>query len=120
MEFILGLITGLVVGFIWGVWRATQSFIERIIERPEEIQEIMNRVKTASQEVRTEMAQESGELPSNEIKAEFHDGVCYLYDHNDKFLAQGPTVTDAIDLAKKRFPGMKFNYRLNESKVSSQ
>lgn len=111
---------GIAIGFFWGVWRSTQSFIERIIERPEEIQEIMDRVKTASQEVRTEMAQESGELPSNEIKAEFHDGVCYLYDHNDKFLAQGPTVTDAIDLAKKRFPELKLNFRLNTSDTSNQ
>ncbi len=120
MDFLLGLILGVSIGFLWGIWRATQSFIERIIERPEEIQEIMDRVKKASAEVRIEIAQESGKLPANDVKAEFHNGVCYLYDHNDKFLAQGSTVSDAMDAAKKRFPGVDFNYRLNESKISAQ
>ena len=44
MEFLVGIIMGIAIGFLWGVWRATQSFIERIIERPEEIRELMDRV----------------------------------------------------------------------------
>ncbi len=119
MEFILGLITGLVVGFIWGVWKSTQSFIERIIERPEEIREIMDRVKKINDESQTETKEEV-QSSTNNVRAEFHQGVCYLYDHNDKFLAQGATPSDAIDAAKKRFPDMKFYFRVNIPEESNQ
>ncbi len=118
MEFILGIITGIAIGFIWGVWRATQSFIERIIERPEEIREIMARVEKIAQEDKLESKEESA--TSNEIRAEFHQGVCYLYDHNDKFLAQGATASEAMNNAEKRFPNLKLTFRLNESKESNQ
>lgn len=120
MDFIIGLFIGVSLGFFWGVWRATQSFIERIIERPEEIREIMSRVEKIHQESDQEIEQAAKSATTNEVRAEFHQGVCYLYDHNDQFLAQGATASDAMDAAKKRFPDMKFYYRLNESKESSQ
>ena len=114
MDFVLGLLTGIAIGFLWGVWRATQSFIQRIIEQPEEIKEIMSRVEKLSKEESDNTQIEPAN--SNEIRAEFHQGVCYLYDHNDQFLAQGATATEAIRAAELRFPGMKFAVRLNEAK----
>ena len=118
MEFLTGLITGLVIGFLWGVWRATQSFIQRIIEQPEEIREIMERVERVSQDQPEVKANTSKE--KNDVQAEFHQGVCYLYDHKGKFLAQGSTVNEAITAAEQRFPGMTFTFRVNESKESAQ
>ncbi len=120
MEFLLGLLTGLALGFLWGVWRATQSFIERIIERPEEIREIMDRVKRINDEVQTELVEEQGESKANEVKMEFHQGVCYIYDQNDQFLAQGATAVEAINRAEQRFPGLKLAIRTNTDDKSSQ
>ena len=118
MEFLLGLLTGVAIGFLWGIWRATQSFIQRIIEQPEEIKDIMARVERISKQ---EPEDSSTTIESkHSVEAEFHQGVCYLYDHKGKFLAQGNTALDAIAAAEKRFPGMKFTLRLNEVKESAQ
>jgi hypothetical protein len=120
MEFLLGLLTGLAVGFLWGVWKSTQSFIERIIERPDEIREIMDRVKRINNETQTEITEESTQPMSNEVKMEFHQGVCYIYDQNDQFLAQGATAVEAINRAEQRFPGLKLAIRTNTDDKSSQ
>lgn len=116
MDFILGLITGIAIGFFWGIWRATQSFIERIIERPEEIREIMQRVEQVSKE---EQQESTTTEPKADIKIEKHNDVVYLYDQDDTFLAQGPDITSALTAAQRRFPDRKFYYRLNESNESS-
>lgn len=111
MDFVLGLLVGIAIGFLWGVWRATQSFIQRIIEQPEEIRELMTRV---NQTVKEETVQEST------YRTEWHDNVCYLYDNKDNFLAQGNSVIEAMERAEQRFPGLKLNFRVNESKESNQ
>jgi hypothetical protein len=120
MDFILGVLTGIAIGFIWGIWRATQSFIERIMERPEEIRELMTKVEQIHRDADQEIEQLQQTETSNEIRAEFHQGVCYLYDHNDQFLAQGETVTQALTAAEKRYPDMKFSFRIIEPKESTQ
>lgn len=115
MEFLVGIIMGIAIGFLWGVWRATQSFIERIIERPEEIRELMDRVnQTVKEDTATSQPQEQ------EYRTEWHNNVCYLYDSKDNFLAQGSTIVEAMDRAEKRFPGMKLAFRLNEPNKSNQ
>jgi MFS superfamily sulfate permease-like transporter len=117
MDFLLGILTGIAIGFFWGVWRATQSFIQRIIERPEEIKEIMSRVQQLSKEDNTTTPSID---TSNDIKIEHHQGTVYLYDSNNEFLAQGTDVTAALDAAKQRFPNRKFAYRLNLPEESNQ
>ena len=118
MDFLLGILTGIAIGFFWGVWRATQSFIQRIVDKPEEIQEIMSQVQQLSKE------EDNTTTPltdtSNDIKIEHHQGTVYLYDNNNEFLAQGTDVTTALDAAKKRFPNRKFAYRLNLPEESNQ
>jgi hypothetical protein len=118
MDFLLGVLTGIAIGFIWGVWRATQGFIQRIIEKPEEIREIMSRVQKISKE-ELEDAKTTTNTQSD-VKIEEHQGVVYLYDNNDEFLAQGTSITDALDAAERRFPNRKFYYRLDLPKESNQ
>jgi hypothetical protein len=127
MEFMLGVAVGIIIGFLWGVWRATQGFIERIMNEPEEIKDLMSRMEKINRDAEQELSlleKESKQLNqennNNHVRAEFHQGVCYLYDHNDNFLAQGSTAIDAIAEAKKRFPEMAFSFRLNEAKESVQ
>ena len=107
---------GIAIGFFWGIWRATQSFIERIVNEPEEIRELMNRVNKSVKE-ETDKLKESTE---QDYRTEWHDGQCYLYDSKDNFLAQGETIIEAMDRAEKRFPELKLNFRLNTSDKSNQ
>jgi MFS superfamily sulfate permease-like transporter len=116
MDFLIGIIMGIAIGFFWGIWRATQSFIERIVNEPEEIRELMNRVNKSVKE-ETDKLKESTE---QDYRTEWHDGQCYLYDSKDNFLAQGETIIEAMDRAEKRFPGLKLNFRLNTSDKSNQ
>jgi hypothetical protein len=118
MDFLLGLLTGIAIGFIWGVWRATQGFIQRIIDKPEEIREIMSRVQRISKE-ESEDAKTTDQAQSD-IKIEEHQGVVYLYDTNNEFLAQGADVATALAAAERRFPDRKFSYRLNLPNESNQ
>jgi len=115
MEFLLGLTFGVAIGFLWGVWRATQSFIQRIIDHPEEIKEIMRKVSDSVQH-----DTEEPKTLEQEYRTEWHENVCYLYDHKDNFLAQGNSVTEAMERAEQRFPGLKLNFRINEPNKSSQ
>lgn len=108
MEFLTGLIIGISIGFVWGVWRATQSFIERIINQPEEIQEIIKRV---NQSAETDQSESQTVV---EYTTEWHNDVCYLYDNKGKFIAQGNSVTEAMERAEKRFPGLKLNFRIKD------
>ncbi len=112
--FITGLLVGVAIGFMWGVWRATQSFIERIINEPEEFKELLAKIDSA---VKDEPKKESIE---QDYRTEWHQGVCYLYDSKDNFMAQGSSITEAMHNAEKRFPGLKLNFRLNETNKSSQ
>lgn len=115
MEFFIGLLTGIAIGFFWGVWRATQGFIQRIIENPDEIRELMDKVdRTVKEEVSKKQSKEEV------YRTEWHNDVCYLYDSKDNFLAQGSSITEAMDRAEKRFPGLKLTFRLNEPKESNQ
>jgi MFS superfamily sulfate permease-like transporter len=116
MDFLIGIIMGIAIGFFWGIWRATQSFIERIVNEPEEIRELMNRVNKSVKE-ETDKLKESTE---QDYRTEWHDGQCYLYDSKDNFLAQGETIIEAMDRAEKRFPELKLNFRLNTSDKSNQ
>jgi len=116
--FLTGLLLGIALGFVWGVWRATQGFIQRIIEQPEEIREIMARVQKISKEESEDIKTTTN--TQSDVKIEEHQGVVYLYDNNNEFLAQGPSVTDALSAAEKRFPNRKFYYRLNLPKESNQ
>jgi hypothetical protein len=121
MEFMLGVAVGIVIGFLWGVWRATQGFIERIMNEPEEIKDLMSRVEKINRDAEKELSLLEKEADQEqEYRTEWHNDVCYLYDSKDNFLAQGSTIIEAMDRAEKRFPDLKLNFRLNEAKESVQ
>lgn len=115
---IIGLLIGVAIGFVWGVWRATQGFIERIIDHPEEIKELMAKFEQINADAEDEIAKINN--PEQEFKTEWHNGMCYLYDTDDKFLAQGASMAEAMDHAEKRFPELKLRVRENLSEQSSQ
>lgn len=115
----IGLLIGLALGFFWGVWRATQGFIERIMNNPDSIQDLMQRVAAIKRDAEQELAQDS-ELEIHVVTMERHQGVTYLYDRDDQFIAQGATDTEALEQAERRFPGTKFAFRQTNSTTSAQ
>lgn len=119
MEFLSGIIVGIAIGFIWGVWRATQSFIQRIVDNPEEIKEIMSRIERISKEDTESDKQVIPEI-DQEYRTEYHHGMCYLYDSKDNFMAQGSDIIEAMNNAERRFPGLKLNFRINDPNKSNQ
>lgn len=113
MDFLLGIIIGISIGFLWGVWRATQSFIQRIIESPEEIRELMTKVDTA-------VKSETEPAVKEEFRTEWHQGICYLYDNQDNFMAQGADVIEAMKNAEKRYPKLNLTFRIKDPDESNQ
>ena len=121
MEMLLiGLLIGIVIGFFWGVWRTTQGFIERIIDHPEEIKELMVKFEQINRDAEDEIAKINNTDQEYEFKTEWHNDVCYLYDIKDNFLAQGASVVEAMSHAEKRFPELKLKNRANSAEQSSQ
>ena len=117
MDFLLGIMVGIGIGFLWGVWRATQSMIERMVHSPEEIKDLMEKIDRT---VREEHNQSQSATSDQEYRTEWHQGVCYLYDHNDNFMAQGSDIIEAMKNAEQRFPGLKLNFRINDPDKSNQ
>lgn len=105
------MIIGISIGFVLGVYRATQGFIERIVNQPEEIKQLMARLDSLN---KTEEIQSKDDI----YKIEWHDNICYIYDSNDNFVAQGASEEEAHSKAVKRFPD--FKKRTTESKEFRQ
>ena len=101
---LLVLVLVFALGALWGAWHTTNTVIQRMVDDPNEFKRILaqiDRIQT---------------VPENQsmtqlVRAEWHDDLCYLYDTEDHFLAQGTTLTQALELAQKRYPQQAF--RLN-------
>ena len=111
---ILFLLLAIFIGYVIGWHHHAFTTIRRMIENPEIYAELLSKLK----EVDTEMPVE--EKVESQIRTEFLQGQCYIYD-GETFLAQGATVSEALDNAEKRFPGQyKFTLRLTLPKESNQ
>ena len=108
------LLLGLVVLAFWAGWklgsRWTVFKIATVIADRAKLTEIVEEIK----EIRTAIT-ETNERPegmpedSIEIEVEKENGVYYLYrKSNNQFLGQGPTLMEALELVKKRFPNESF------------
>jgi hypothetical protein len=113
MELLVGIIVGFAIGAFWGIWHATSSMFDRMAANPQEFKTLIEKIQQLQSNT-----EQTGDPKRSPIRIEWHSEVCYLYDSNDRFLAQGSSVTEALALANKRFP--KRDFRLNESKESAQ
>lgn len=109
----------LIVFFLFGIfigWTShARAMMVKMTANPDEIIDLLKRLK----QVQNEITEEEDGIKSD-VRFEQHQGVYYLYDSNDKFLAQGASVTEAMTNAEKRFPGLKLNFRLNLPDQSNQ
>lgn len=103
-------------GFFMGWISHARSMFQKMQEDPDSIIAILKKLKNLQIEEKNEL----NNLGKDNIKLEIHQGVCYLYDKNDTFLAQGATVSEAMDNAEARFPGLKLDFRLNVPNESNQ
>lgn len=100
----LGTIAVVVIAF-WLGWRARTAIImHHLSEDPDRMIGVLNKIK----EINAKNAEgKASEVPANgDVKIEYHHGHVYLFEsETDRFLAQGATITDAIEMMDKRFPG---------------
>ena len=114
--FFLLLAVGL--GYVIGWHHHAWTMIRRMIENPTMFTEMIDKLK----EIDSDLDSKSRGNTSSEIRTEFLQGQCYIYD-GETFLAQGTSLHEALSNAEKRFPGQyNFTLRLtvpNESNQSS-
>jgi hypothetical protein len=112
MEIFLVVIGVFFLGVCFGWYAHAKAMYAKIITDPDSMISLLQKLKDVNDEV--------DESTDKSVKVENHEGRVFLFDHDNTFLAQGTSVTDALDAAEKRFPNRKFYYRLNLPNESNQ
>lgn len=86
----------------WIGWRVrTAVIMYHLSEDPDRMIKILNQIKEINTRPKAEELKSTGD-----VKIEYHNGHVYLFENEtDRFLAQGSTVAEAIEIMDKRFPG---------------
>jgi len=109
------LVIGIAIGFIWGAWRTTHAMLAKLSEQPELFRGLLDKIETMK-----EAENITGDELTQPVTVDWHGDRAYLYDENGNFLAQANSISEALDAAQKRFPNMKFYFRLNDQTKSAQ
>ncbi len=92
-------------GVVFGWLLHARSMFNRITQDPDKMIDLLSKYKEAKQE----LDQEESPLKTTEVRVEKIGDMFYLYTTKDnEFLAQGPTLEDALEAVKKRFPNRNF------------
>ena len=111
---ILFLFLAMLIGYIVGWHHHAFTTIRRMIENPEIYAELLSKLKEVDLETIEEAKKET------KIRTEMFEGQWYIYD-DETFLAQGKSLSEALDNAEKRFPGQyEFRLRLTVPNESNQ
>jgi hypothetical protein len=114
MDFIVYAVLVFII-FYAGWYLRGLAMIAKLSMNPDSVIRMLEQVKRMNE------AEARGETDINgtEVRTEQVGGSVYAYDVDDgTFLAQGPTLDDALKAASTRFPNQKFWH--NENKQSSQ
>ena len=86
----------------WLGWKVRSAIIMyHLSEDPDRMIGILNKIKEINAKKDSPEAKSTGD-----VKIEHHNGHVYLFEtETDRFLAQGETIAEAIDVMDKRFPG---------------
>ena len=99
-------------GFIIGYWFANYRLISRLLSNPDGVIKLLEKYKQ-------EDSATEGTDP-NPLRVEKHANMIYLFNNEtNEFLAQGPTLQEALDLVNKRFPDMNFKGHLTKEQVDA-
>lgn len=105
-----------VAGFFTGWISHARAMFHRMTQDPETTIEILKKLK----QIQIEEESESQPTQSQEYRTEWHQGVCYLYDHKDNFMAQGADTIEAMKNAEKRYPKLNLTFRIKDPNESNQ
>lgn len=87
-----------VVGYIFGAKRAINNVVDLMRDNPDIILDIIRDFRNA----KTKSDQVNETYNANTLKVEESNGVIYLWSKDDKFIAQGSTLEEALDNAIAR------------------
>ena len=94
-----------VFGYMAGWFRASKHILDRMLEKPETMVELLKKYQTAKE------ANNDTETLTDvrEIEVQNEKGSFYLYaKDNGEFLGQGTTLDQALEVVRQRFPGQNF------------
>ena len=97
-----------VVGYAAGWFRASKHMLDRMLEKPDTVMELLKKYKVAKEETDAEDDKITS-TSVREIEVHNEKGAFYLYaKDNGEFLGQGTTLDQALEVVKQRFPGKNF------------
>jgi hypothetical protein len=95
-----------VFGYMAGWFRASKHMLDRMLEKPETMVELLKKYQTAKE------AENDTETLTDvrEIEVQNEKGSFYLYaKDNGEFLGQGTTLDQALEVVRQRFPDQNFS-----------
>lgn len=99
-------------GFLIGYWFANYRLIARLLSNPDGVIKLLEKYK------REDMATE--ETDSKPLRVEQHADMIYLFNNEtNEFLAQGPTLQEALEIVRQRFPNVDFKGHLSKEQVDA-
>jgi hypothetical protein len=94
-----------VIGFVFGWYIHSWKITKRILEDPEHMIQMLESYKKA----KINLENVSSWDGTREVIVEKHGPMLYIFAKDtNEFLAQGPTLQDALDILEKRFPNQTF------------
>lgn len=92
-------------GVVFGWLLHARSMFNRVTQDPDKMIDLLEKYKAAKEEVE----QEETSVKMTEVRVEKIGDMFYLYTIKDnEFLAQGPSLEDALEAVKKRYPNRNF------------
>jgi hypothetical protein len=94
-----------VFGYAAGWFRASKHMLDRMLEKPDLMMQLLTKYKEAKEEADSEPVFSD----VREIEIQKENGAFYLYaKDNGEFLGQGTTLDQAMEVVADRFPGQNF------------
>lgn len=94
-----------VFGYAAGWFRASKHMLDRMLEKPDLMMQLLTKYKEAKEEADSEPVLSD----VREIEVQKENGAFYLYaKDNGEFLGQGTTLDQALEVVADRFPGQNF------------
>lgn len=107
MELVILFVMVFVFGYIAGWLGHAKGLLKRLTEDPDEMIRILNEYKKEAGKIQS--LEKESLISAREIEVEQVNGEFYLYaKDNGQFLAQAPTLDEAIEKTGKRFPNQVF------------
>jgi hypothetical protein len=106
-DVIIYIVIGAVAFWLGKQW-AVIHFINNISQNPENVIKMLEKIKKINEEYDLKIADLAPE-DAIMLNTEERAGLVYLFQsEDDKFIAQGQSLEDALKSAAERFPGKKF------------